>query len=71
MLAISWVPLDQQRIIIGKVGTATKVPDVLRSVSDEIRTLPTEFIHQTFGFDWIESNVERMHLSGAELEGRD
>jgi type I restriction enzyme M protein len=67
-ISIPWVPIDQQRLMIDKIGTAAKVADVLGTVAEEIRKLPMEFVHQTFGLGWIEANVERMHLSGADLE---
>jgi hypothetical protein len=36
-------------------------------IERKLRDLPTEFLHQTFGFGWVEANVERMHLSGSDL----
>jgi type I restriction enzyme M protein len=67
-ITIPWVPVNEQQIMIEKVGAAANVANLLGTVAEEIRELPTEFLHQTFGFGWIEANVERMHQSGADLE---
>jgi type I restriction enzyme M protein len=65
-IAIPWVPLDQQQIIIDKVGIAAGVAKLLEGVTEEVRGLPMELVNQSFGFAWIEENIERMYLSGAE-----
>jgi type I restriction enzyme, S subunit len=65
-IAIPWVPLDQQQVVIDKVGIAAGVAKLLGNVTEEIRELPMELVNQSFGFAWIEDNIERMHVSGTD-----
>jgi type I restriction enzyme S subunit len=67
-ISIPWVPVEQQRAVIEKVGTAAKVAATLGTLANSIRELPNEFLDRTFGFTWVEENVERMHLSSANLD---
>jgi len=66
-ISIPWVPIEQQRIVVTKVGTAAKVASALGSLANIIRELPNELLDRTFGFGWVEDNVDRMQASNNEL----
>jgi type I restriction enzyme S subunit len=65
-IAIPWIPLDEQQVVIDKVGIAARVAQLLGTVTGEVRDLPVELVNQSFGFGWIEDNIERMYLSGGD-----
>jgi len=55
-------------VIIEKVGTAAKIATIVGNLADDIRGLPREIVQRTFGFQWVEANAERMHVSNVDLE---
>jgi type I restriction enzyme S subunit len=67
-ISIPWVPLAEQRVIIEKVATASNSATIITNLADDIRGLPREIVQRTFGFDWVEANAERMHVSDTDLE---
>jgi hypothetical protein len=67
-ISIPWISVEQQGIVVNKVGTAAEVASTLGSLSSTIRELPNELLDRTFGFGWVEDNVDRMHASNNELE---
>ena len=64
-ICIPWVPIDRQQVIVDSVGIATGISKLLEGVAENMRSLPRELINQSFGFSWIEENIERMFLSEA------
>lgn len=67
-ISIPWIPVEQQRSVVNKVGAATKIASTLGHLANTIRELPNELLDRTFGFGWVSENVERMHASDNNLE---
>lgn len=67
-ISIPWITTEQQREVVNKVGIASKVAATLGNLTNTIRELPNELLDRTFGFGWVEDNVDRMQASSNEDE---
>lgn len=62
-ITIPWIPIRQQSVLVEKVLAANRVVSSLGELAGQARPIVMEFVRQTFGFGWIEDNVQRMHES--------
>jgi len=52
--------------VVKRIHAASGIASKLVNLTEKARSIDVELIRQTFGFGWIENNVERMHEAKIE-----